>query len=251
MAIAFVASEQAGAANNATTSAIDTSGANFLVAAIADTPVGGGFTFSDSKGNTWNTLTSYISTATGARTRIVYAYNATVGSGHTFSVADVSGNSYVSICVAAFSGVQTSPNPYNADVVGVNDYATSSAFPLSAGSVTVASGHLAISVVSNGNFSGGTWASVDSSFTIAEQASTVGGSHIGGALAYWINSGGSTSVNPAWTPAQAVMEASGSNATFAAGAGGGGSTPTPAQGALSLAGTSNRLGFTLNMPDEA
>ena len=224
MAIAFVTSEQAGAANNATTSAIDTSGANFLVAAIADTPVGGGFTFSDSKGNTWQALTSYISTATGARTRIYYAYNATVGSGHTFAVADVSGASYCSICVAAFSGVQTSPNPYNTDVVGVNDYATSSTFPLQAGSVTIAGGHLAISVVSNGSFTGGTWASVDSSFTIAEHIATVGGSHIGGALAYWINGGGSTAVNPAWTPAQAVMEASGSNASFTAAAGGGGRT---------------------------
>jgi hypothetical protein len=36
-----------------------------------------------------------------------------------------------------------------------------------------------------------------------------------------------------------------------AGGGGGGSTPSPAAGALSLAGTTGSLGFTINLPDEA
>jgi hypothetical protein len=43
----------------------------------------------------------------------------------------------------------------------------------------------------------------------------------------------------------------GSGLSYAAMSSGGGATATPAQGALSLAGTTGRLGFTINLPDEA
>ena len=68
--------------NNATTSAIDTTGATLLVALIV-TDTGGG-TMSDSKGNTWTALTAHSggTTVTG---QLFYVSNPTVGSGHTFT----------------------------------------------------------------------------------------------------------------------------------------------------------------------
>src|SRR4051812_9792279 len=104
MGIAFVVGAhvtEGSGANGGTSGAIDTSGANFLVAVVASYSVGD-TTVTDSKSNTWTQLTARdeINT-TLVRNRIWYAKNATVGSGHTFS--DAVSSSFPSICVAAFS----------------------------------------------------------------------------------------------------------------------------------------------------
>src|SRR6185503_14306386 len=65
-------------------------------------------TISDSKNNTWYSVSSsYYESGDGshAGTRIYYAYNPTVGTNHTFSIAGTTvAGSFV---VAAFSGATT------------------------------------------------------------------------------------------------------------------------------------------------
>jgi hypothetical protein len=248
MAIAFVASEEQHGVDGATTAAIDTTGATLLVAVVSDFTGGPGITFSDSKSNTWTSLTAYTNTAGQMRVRIYYAYatSGKVGSGHTFTSAGT--GVYTCACVAAFSGTDTGADPYNADVTGINDFGPV-ATPMSTGSLTVDAGHLSITGAGIPFGAGTTVMTMDDgAYTIAEYFHTSGVTE-GAGIAYWINSGGSTSKNPGWDP-DISMGAAGTHATFEPSAGGGGSTPSPAVGALSLTGTTGSLGFTILMPDE-
>lgn len=121
MAIAFVVAQSAGGnATTVTTSAVDTSGATLLVMIVT------GFfpptaTPTDSKSNTWT------GTPAVASTRMYYAWNATVGSGHTFTWNEAV---FAGITVLAFSGVQTSSDPL--------DTQTTNASGTSPGSITPA-----------------------------------------------------------------------------------------------------------------
>ncbi len=89
-----------------TTGAIDTTGANLLVAVI--TGLGTNPVVTDSKSNTWITVTAATGPGT-LSTQIVYVKNPTVGSGHTFTFT-VAGAGYPSGCVGAFHGADTSQN---------------------------------------------------------------------------------------------------------------------------------------------
>lgn len=100
MATALVASTKVAGGSGGTTPAIDTTGANFLVVMMA---WGGTATLSDNKGNTFTAGTQYSSTAKG---QLFYCANATVGTGHTFTITGASTAS--SIVAAAFSDVATS-----------------------------------------------------------------------------------------------------------------------------------------------
>lgn len=101
--IALVAHVATGASSNAdaTTAAIDTTGATLLVIAqagfIAET-----VTPTDSKGNTWTALTEYSDAIISIQ--LFYCTNPVVGSGHTFTHVWGAG-SWGSIAVSAFSGV--------------------------------------------------------------------------------------------------------------------------------------------------
>jgi hypothetical protein len=131
MAFAVVSHTSAQVADVLTTSAIDTTGADLLIA------VGCSFShlgpFSDSKGNTWHALTSQQSGPPGVGA-IAYAWNATVGSGHTFSYGldRSSGDGFNGLAVAAFYGSQTSSDPFDVQ----NGSSTGSASSLATGSVT-------------------------------------------------------------------------------------------------------------------
>lgn len=102
MAYALISSVAAAInGNNATTGAIDTTGANLIVVisgAVSATP-----SITDSKSNSWTDLTVYGSTLTG---HISYSSPSSVGSGHTFT-ANGSGNPC--LAVMAFSGSVGSP----------------------------------------------------------------------------------------------------------------------------------------------
>lgn len=87
---------------NITTGAIDTTGYNFLVAGCAY-QIGQANTLSDSKSNTWTSLTERVAAPS---VRLYYVANATVGSGHTFTCG-AAGNSYPGICVSSFANVKT------------------------------------------------------------------------------------------------------------------------------------------------
>jgi hypothetical protein len=250
VAITFIASEENHGVNGATTASIDTTGATILVAVVSDFTGGPGITFSDSKSNSWTALTAYSSAAGQMRVRIYYAYATAgkVGSGHTFTSAGT--GVYTCACVSAFSGTDTSVDPYNADVTGQNDFATFVTAPMTTGSVTVAAGDLAIAGEGTNFGTGTTSWSIDLGFTIADQYH-VSGDTEGAGLAYFINSGSSGAKNPGWTPSIASSAGAATIATFEASAGGGGDvTPSPAAGTLALTGRGTHLGFAINMPDE-
>jgi hypothetical protein len=97
MAIALVTSITA---ITGTSSAIDTTGANLLVAAVSSfsAPTG----FSDSKGNTWTALTA--ASNSNVACRIYYSIPGSVGSSHTFTGT----GTYRTFWVGAFSGAASS-----------------------------------------------------------------------------------------------------------------------------------------------
>lgn len=107
MAARFITSNETRETSSgvATTSAFDTSGANFLVAVTVSAESAVACAITDSKGNTWASLTAQAVVGQ-ARVQIHYAENATVGSGHTVTATAASG--IPALQVWAFSGVATS-----------------------------------------------------------------------------------------------------------------------------------------------
>lgn len=83
----------------ATSAALDTTGADFLIIGVG-TESNPAYTVSDSKGNTWIPL---LRREYSAAFRFWYAKNATVGTGHTFTVSGPVG-SRIAFIVNAFSG---------------------------------------------------------------------------------------------------------------------------------------------------
>ena len=111
MAIAFVTGAAVNSQSNSnptnTTGAIDTTGANFLVATLISNQGATGFTsFADSKGGTWQTAVDWTANG-GDFVRIMYAENPTVGTAHTFTLT-YSGSVFTVVNVAAYSGMATS-----------------------------------------------------------------------------------------------------------------------------------------------
>src|SRR6185295_6848073 len=87
--------------NGGTGGALDTTGADILFVLEAFNNGSGAGTLTDSKGNTWASLTKQGTGGSGA-TVLWYAKNAIVGAGHRFTIT---GNStYSAMAVAAFSG---------------------------------------------------------------------------------------------------------------------------------------------------
>jgi len=166
-----------------TTSAIDTTGASLLIAVADDSaPVP---TPTDSKSNiSWTKLTGQSGTF-GSETAIFYCKNPTVGSGHTFTI----GGSVPALCVAAFSGADTS-SPFDQEN-GVPETAT----PEQAGSITPSQNDELIIAALGGLGQG---ASIDSGFTLIESQPLTGGVNFASYLAYLIQ-GTAAAVNPSWT----------------------------------------------------
>lgn len=185
-AIALV--DHASITGNSASSAINTTGATLLVAVTVSYNPSGASTVTDSKTNTWTALTTYKPTGASNNTTIWYAANPTVGTGHTFT--DTTGN-FNLLCVAAFSGVSSSPFETGTDT-GLNGGLVSSIQP---GSVTPAgNGELIISAGSN---DGGAALLIDSSFIITDQVQAAVTAYQGG-LAYLIQST-AAAVNPSWS----------------------------------------------------
>lgn len=109
MSITAVAAAHITAAGiaGATSSAIDTSTANFIAVAVSYDNTTASPAMTDSKSNTWTALT--LQAATSHRIRIYYAWNAIVGTGHTFTHNGVA----VGFAVQAFAGVQVSADPFD------------------------------------------------------------------------------------------------------------------------------------------
>lgn len=183
-----------GGASGGTSGAIDTTGADFI--AIVLSCSAGALsatlaTISDNKGNT-PTATGFGGVNDGTNNSaagIAFFINPTVGSGHTFTVAN--GMQLQSMCIAAYKRCTG-----GADVQSAGG-GTSGSFTVQPGSVTPSqSNSLIITAV--------TMAQINSTF-IADQGFTVrqyipapGGSYYGGALADLIQ-GSAAAVNPTFT----------------------------------------------------
>jgi len=170
-----------------TTSAINTTGANLIVAGIAsgsNTP-----TVSDSSSNIWTPLNI---NGGGPNIQMFYCSAATVGSGHTFTTS--TGNNAPSIYVLAFSGSAASPLDQQ-NGVG----ATSGITTVQPGSITPGQNNELIvtllGIAAPGAVSAG---SINQGFTILGSQTFSGGNHYGGAIAYLMQST-AAAVNPTWT----------------------------------------------------
>ena len=100
--MALIVADSASGGAGGSTGSVDTTGATILIAVgVADS---GTPSITDSKGNTWNSLTQVGgSFPTYHRCRLYYVENPTVGTGHTFTVAGTN----ASACFAAFDATAT------------------------------------------------------------------------------------------------------------------------------------------------
>ena len=181
--------KQSSDTNAVTTDAIDTTGATLLVVAISGTSAAGTRTLTDSKSNTW----TQGAQSNNAFSQIVifYATNpSSVGSGHTFTAG--AAGTYPMAMVLAFSGTDTSQARDQQNSAG----ATSTT--LQPGSVTPGQNGEVLVTALNGGFNGATTYSIDSGFTLTDQAGFLGGKAYGGAIAYLIQ-GTAAAINPTWT----------------------------------------------------
>lgn len=180
MAITFISAvdKNGGGAS----AAIDTTSATLLVASASswsNNP-----SVSDSKGNTWTSLTDQ--TRNNYHNRLFYVANPTVGTAHTFS----NGGAFPGLAVASFSGVKVT-TPFDQE-----NGATSGTTPISTGSVTPSENNEL--VVAGLGFEPTSVSSINGGFTIAATSINSGG--VGASLAYLVQTT-AAAANPAWTTA--------------------------------------------------
>jgi hypothetical protein len=176
-----------------TTSGIDTTGADLIVAAVCGTP---GFNFSDSNSNTWTEFSpSYSNNGVDTNARFYYSQHPTIGAGHTFTYSD----NVSMVAIVAFSGSAGLPDQHS----GATGAPGSS---LAVGSITpTQAGELVVAFVGNGAV-GTSGYLVDSGFTITDSISSIFGVRYGGAFAYKVQTSAAT-VNPtfSWTGGGATL----------------------------------------------
>lgn len=199
--------------NNVTTASINCTGANFLVACCTSASAHAG-TISDSQSNTWTSLTRTVS-GNATDIQLFYVFNASVSASHTFTISSTGG--FPCIEVMAWSGIQTTPNPF--DVQNTNSSA--SATSLTPGSITPSVNNELI-VVGLAVDTATSATSIDSNFTITDTVTLVGGQHFGGSIAYLLQ-GTAAAVNPTWSWTTAALPEA-AIASFKSTVG-----PTPAQ----------------------
>lgn len=191
MSIALVANVSAGSpdAQSITTGNIDTSSADLLIAFVSSYSGGGTAipALTDSKGNTWTALTARVDGSVIMRLQTFWCIPTSKGSGHNFS-ASGSGNMYVSLSVAAFSG--SAASPYDSENGSI-----SSGTP---GTITPSQDNCL--VITGIGQQGATTYSINGGFTIPSGASQawVSSQHQGVSLAYLIQTS-AAAANPAWT----------------------------------------------------
>lgn len=220
MAYTYLAHVKVGSAdlNTVTTGAIDTSGADILIAYIAEIESATDATLTDSKTNTWAQLTERKDAGVSLLGRMFYAKNATVGSGHTFTVT--SSNGAPAICVAAFSGSHlTAPLDQQNGVVDVD-----AGLSNITGSITPSEDNCL--VITGLGFTGNSATiTIDGSYAITDQIDYAGATNKGAALAYAIQTSLAAS-NRTWTYSTNEYAVTTIASFKASAGGGGGGTPT-------------------------
>lgn len=201
--IANVAS--GGPVNGTTTAAIDTSGANLIVASVNwfnGITIDG--IISDSKSNSWTPLTLRTSGSQSGRQHFVSSPS--VGSGHTFSFTGTT--IAPALCVSAWSGAAASPFDQESGSAGV----ASSQQP---GSITPSENNCLLTTDHGTQTS--TNSTVDGGFTRTDMIAFSSGVNESGAQAYLIQAT-AAAANPTWTD----TGSSNSTSTMAAWKAGGG-----------------------------
>lgn len=199
-----------GSSTTATTSAVDTTGANYI--AIAYSWFGGGTpTVFDNKGNSPTATTKY-SNASGGNIQVAYFEAPTVGSGHTFTIASGGSAIYPAICMQALDGVASSAlDQQNGAITDGSSINTGSVTPTDPNEVLLTA---LIKGLSGTN-------SIDSGFTISNQIDYVGAGNMGCSLAYKIQTTAGAE-NPQWSWSGTDTYCAATILTFKAAAGGGG-----------------------------
>lgn len=180
---------------NAVTGSLDTTGANLLVAVIAEFEPGTDpvCTMQDSKSNSWTGLTTQFDNS-GARVTIYYSVPTSVGSGHTFTSNQGGVFLYSCVFVSAWSGAAAS-SPFDQQN-GAHDV-TETLTTLATGSVTPSEdSELVIAGCAQSN--AGSNHSINGGFTISNAENHSGGVHIAGGMAYLVQTT-ATAANPSWS----------------------------------------------------
>lgn len=179
--------------NGFTSGTVDTSTANFIAVWFA----GGSAarTLSDSKSNTWlagTEVQGFFGTRAG---RWYYAYNAIVGTGHTFTITGT--GSAPTLQVLWYSGVKSSADPFDSEAAGGT---SNSATTIQAGSVTPTEANC---LVLSGLFIDGfKTPTIDGGFTKEQSTTDTNFGHFYGAAGDLVQTT-ATAANPTWTVASA------------------------------------------------
>jgi hypothetical protein len=177
---------------NATTPAIDTTGADLIVVCGAFyglvSSIG---TLTDSPGNTYTILTS-VRDGSNCGSVIAYIYAPTTNASHTFTIT-TAGN-YPAICVMAFSGSVSSPF----DVQGGAHSSNSSVTSIQTGNITpTQNGDLIVTGLC-GASAGTNTPSLDLSFTVSDVQVGITSGCFQSSAGYLVQ-GTATTVNPTWS----------------------------------------------------
>ncbi len=178
-----------GASTSTSNPAIVTTGANFLIIHLSW--AANAITISDSKMNSWTALTQ--SPANNGASRLFYAENATVGTGHTFTFTGT--NVFASMDIAAYAGVKLSSS-FEQECNNTGNIAATNINACSIGSITPSVVNMLIVTGFHVEVDLGPY-TIDTGFTITDQAALVGGVSYGSALAYLIETS-IVNVNPNW-----------------------------------------------------
>lgn len=188
--------------NSVTSPGIDTTGANLLIAVIGELSTAGSpCVMSDSKSNTWHSLTTKATTL--SRCTIFWSTPSSVGASHTFT-ATGSGN-FPSICVQAWSGALT-PSPFDVENGAVN----SSTSSLATGSVTPSQDNELVVAAFGATES---YSSITLSFTLSDSQAYSGGVNLASGAAYLVETT-ATAKNPTWSFTGGPSDAAAAIATF-------------------------------------
>ena len=184
-AVVSSVSQNLGINGGTTSSGIDTTGATLIVVSVPWSGTAPSPVVSDNKGNTYTALTHRSASPDHT---MYYCATPTVGTGHTFTVTKTSG--FSSITVIAFSGAHAVP--FSAES-GTTNISQSSIQP---GAILPPGNNYLI--VTGCSHNATLTAAIDSGFTIQEAVPYVGGTYIGGAIAYLVQES-AASVNPTWS----------------------------------------------------
>lgn len=183
--VLIVKSCQGLGANGGTTSAIDTTGANFIVITKNTYNVSPAGVPSDNKSNGSPTaLTAYVATTQGSVT-IYYWTNPTVGSGHTFT--DTSSASYLTLCIEAWSNMATSSVFDSGTDAGTNGSGSASC---AAGAITPSAGGNRVIIASAVSQANGTSTLSGGGLTKDAGVDFSSGNQFGGYIGSFVQSAG-------------------------------------------------------------